>query len=632
MRRPHLGRLSLLLMLWLCLTMNPSHDHPSCAVAQSCEAWDRQPSFCAQFDSWKGPNVFIFVPENQTLDYLKERVAAKVNFVGIFGEDGSLASRCNRFWARLTCATYLRPCVSVPGEEGQEQVLTEPVQPCQSSCFEYDKLCREHLERLGVPFGKGLYFPPGYSAPLTCQEKETNGQAFYQSASYAVSSNETETYNVTCNVADPNGTAFLICEEPLKTVESSGCGFTCPLPSYTEGQYDAIKDLQSTLAWFSWGGSLVVILSYSLHSTLRHFPANLILMTAVAAHIQSVGMILPTFVGYHNTWCGFDTTYVTPEAYLRPASSNTEEGIFGLHFHLSKLRVQSGLCTFQGWLVQMGFLSSTMWWGIVAFNMFLSVFLGRKLPNTKRWNLALQVVFHVCGWVVPCFLMIIPAAAEAISFGPGSTFCSLDSAGIFFLLFWALPVGIILVVGTLLFVTSLTRLLRFAYQLHELRKACGTYFRVVLFILIYFVLITFIFAYSLRVVSAKDSIEEGYAHYYVCLIRRFDNCTLSDGVHNYPLAVLRSIGYSSLGLLLFLTFCITPAMGRFWWRFFDNLRQGRFTDLLTSDKTQSINNSGKNNYKTASRNSNNNNISSTTVMPPEVAMESVVDEEDQSNT
>ncbi|KAL6060326.1 hypothetical protein QOT17_013623 [Balamuthia mandrillaris] len=440
-------------------------------------------------------------------------------------------------------------------------------------------MCREYVESQNLPFGVSLYYPPGYAQPMTCQEIDTDGQPFYQTEDYTVTLSNNQTYELQCNSLLTNATTFIICEDPLYTVEGSNeCGFTCPLPAFTGNEYDTLKVLQLVLGWLSWLGSLVVILSYALHNKLRKFPSNLILMAAVAAHAESVGIILPTFFGYENTWCGFDTNYVVPE-------SSIENAKLTLHFNIEDLALESGLCTFQGWLLQMGFLSSTMWWGIVAFNMFLSVYFGNKLPTTKTWTVGLQVVLHICGWAVPVLLLLIPAAAGAISFSPGGTFCSLGPANAYFLTFWAIPVGIILLVGTSLFMASLVRLLQFARKLKELKKTCGTYFRVILFILIYLVLITFIFSYSLRVVSARDTIEDGYSDYYECLIKRENNCTLSESVHNYPLVVLRSIGYSSLGLMLFLNFCISPSMGRFWWRFLQHLREGRFSSMFTSDKT-----------------------------------------------
>ncbi|KAL6080197.1 hypothetical protein QOT17_000574 [Balamuthia mandrillaris] len=429
--------------------------------------------------------------------------------------------------------------------------------------------CTAYFDSLNFPVGIGLYFPPNSSAPLTCQEQDTNGESFYQTANYTVAvslPNQTQTiyHDMQCNnMATRNG-SYVICEEPLYTLEKSNeCGFICPLPSYNDGQLDSIKVLQLVLGWFSW---------------LRQFPSNLILMTAVAAHAESVGMILPTFFGYDNTWCSFDTTYLMPNSYV-------ENRMLTVDFDIEALTVNSGLCTFQGWLVQMAFLSSTMWWGIVACNMFLSVFFGKKLPTTKAWNIGLQVTFHVCGWVVPVVLMTIPAAAGQIGFAPGASFCSLDSADIYFLVFWAIPIGSVLLVGTLLFLASLIRLLQYARKVKELKKTCGTYFRVILFILIYLCLISFIFSYSLRVVSAKDAIEEGYSDYYLCLLSRQPDCSLSEEVHNFGLAVLRSIGYSSLGLLLFFNFCISPSMATFWWRFFKHVGQGRFSSMFTSEKT-----------------------------------------------
>ncbi|KAL6060314.1 hypothetical protein QOT17_013613 [Balamuthia mandrillaris] len=553
------------------------------ADGQTCEPWDKIPSFCAQFEEWQGSDVHIYVPKNASLAALEESVAYAINLVGALGYDGSLASRCNHMWVRLNCATHLRPCARVKTANAYiAEALVQleaPVQPCKSTCLEYVNACTEYVESFGLHVGGSLYFPPGFEAPLTCLENDTNGEPLYQTAHYAVQSTAAKrAFEVQCNELPANGT-FLVCEPPLTTVEGTNdCAFVCPLPAYKEDQYDAVKTLQLVFGWLSWVGSMIVILSYSLHSKLRRFPSNLIRMTAIAAHLESVGMILPTFFGYNNTWCGFDTQYLMPDSRI----ANQQ---LSLSFRIESLLVHSPLCTFQGWLIQFGFLSSTMWWGIVALNICLKVYFSKLMPKKKVWSVGLQVIFHVCGWVVPAFLMLIPAARDEINFAPGGTFCSLSSADAFFLAFWAIPVGIILLVGTLLFVSSLVRLLWFARQLNKLRKTCETYFRVILFVLVYLSLISFIFAYSLRVVTAKDTIEDGYSNYYQCLITiKKKDCSLPAQVHNYPLAVLRSIGYSSLGLLLFLTFCITPSMGRFWWCFFRHIIQARFSLLLPSDE------------------------------------------------
>ncbi|KAL6060325.1 hypothetical protein QOT17_013622 [Balamuthia mandrillaris] len=411
---------------------------------QRCEAWDGMPAYCTQFDGYKQPDTHIYVPANTTLTALKERVARAVNVAGALGNDKSLLSQCNRLWAGLNCATHLRPCVAIPALGDELTRLAKPRQPCQGGCRSFVEMCREYLEERNLTLGGSLYYPPGYSQPLTCREIDTDGQAFYQHKDYMVTLSNNQTYELQCNSLLTNATTFIICEDPLYTVKGSNeCGFTCPLPSYTDDRYDTLKVLQLVLGWLSWAGSLVVILSYALQRKLRQFPANLILMTAVAAHLESVGMILPTFFGYNNTWCGFDTAFVIPD-------SSIDNQQMVLYFDIEDLSMHSGLCAFQGWLLQMGFLSSTMWWGIVAFSMFLfvcfflfifitlilllpfllfsycscfphQIYFGEKLPNTKTWNVGLQLVFHVCGWAIPIILIFIPAVADEIVFPPGGT-------------------------------------------------------------------------------------------------------------------------------------------------------------------------------------------------------------------
>ncbi|KAL6060313.1 hypothetical protein QOT17_013612 [Balamuthia mandrillaris] len=314
----------------LVVTLSLFASFPSFVGAQTCERWNGKPSYCGEFEAWQGFDTHIFVPKNKTLEELQTAVAYAINLVGALGYDGSLPSRCNHMWARLNCGTHLRPCALVPtSEDDVIEYIAAPIQTCHSTCLDYlwfltngNKVttCTEYVESQGLEVGASVYFPPGFTAPLTCEEVDTNGAALYQSLSYNSSSfasgSNTETYKLQCNDLPANGT-YLVCEPPLTNVEdTNNCGFVCPLPAYTEEDYDSLKTLQLVLGWMSWTGSLVVVLSYGLHNKLRQFPSNLILMAAVAAHAESVGMILPTFFGYHNTWCGFDTTYLMPESDL----------------------------------------------------------------------------------------------------------------------------------------------------------------------------------------------------------------------------------------------------------------------------------------------------------------------------
>ncbi|KAL6060324.1 hypothetical protein QOT17_013622 [Balamuthia mandrillaris] len=220
---------------------------------QRCEAWDGMPAYCTQFDGYKQPDTHIYVPANTTLTALKERVARAVNVAGALGNDKSLLSQCNRLWAGLNCATHLRPCVAIPALGDELTRLAKPRQPCQGGCRSFVEMCREYLEERNLTLGGSLYYPPGYSQPLTCREIDTDGQAFYQHKDYMVTLSNNQTYELQCNSLLTNATTFIICEDPLYTVKGSNeCGFTCPLPSYTDDRYDTLKVLQLVLGWLSW--------------------------------------------------------------------------------------------------------------------------------------------------------------------------------------------------------------------------------------------------------------------------------------------------------------------------------------------------------------------------------------------
>ncbi|KAL6069116.1 hypothetical protein QOT17_007838 [Balamuthia mandrillaris] len=119
------------------------------------------------------------------------------------------------------------------------------------------------------------------------------------------------------------------CKPPLENLgDTNNCAFKCPLPANTEDQYDSVQTLQ--LSWFSW-----VRRAFGSHSILRppQQPANSILM---AAHAKFVGMIHPKFVGYDNTWCGFDSAFLVPD-------SKAAGGTLVITFRMEDLSVKSGL-------------------------------------------------------------------------------------------------------------------------------------------------------------------------------------------------------------------------------------------------------------------------------------------------
>ncbi|KAL6052673.1 hypothetical protein QOT17_018469 [Balamuthia mandrillaris] len=588
------------------------------AHSETCEKWDRQPELCSRFQGYAGDETYIYVPEGSTLAQLKSLISSAINIINTMGSTFSSKEYCNTRYLMLACATLLRPCETLPlpktitGDNQQREVtpLLIPKQPCRELCEEYNSPeCQVTATQLGLPLGLGLYFPKNYSAPISCINETEFAVPFYLEDGKNVTvplrqlvGEEEEAnlpeewrggnWTMSCNAMSVDDFG-LSCVEPLvPDYDNNRCVFECPLPSYSEEQYENIKILQLVFGWLSWAGSLLVALSYGVHPSLRAFPANLILMTAIATNIATFAIILPTFATYQKTWCGVD------DAYLFPTLDIVDE-VVGAYFEfkMDELLVKSHLCSFQGFVLMFGFLSTTMWWVIISFNMFLTVYFRERLPTGKLWNISLQVTYHGVGWVVPFVLTLIPTAADRMAFGPGDTFCfvSPEDNRAYFITFWALPVAIALLVGLVLFAAAIVRILRLAISLGEGKKACMTYYRLGLFILIFMIVYACIFAYTLQVATNLETIEEGYSEYFTCLITGLEGCTLSEEVNNYHLAGLKGFAYAVLGFLLFLNFCLSEAVGKLWWRLLKGVARGRLPSLRRSET------SNRSSHKTTKR-------------------------------
>jgi len=100
------------------------------------------------------------------------------------------------------------------------------------------------------------------------------------------------------------------------------------------------------LAFFSQVTTALLIITLVVNPRSRDFPRNLVIMTAAAANIAAGAIILPTYAGYDNTWCG-GTALLIPQLQLVSADSY---GLPEISFNIdeSVLDFQSSLCTFQG--------------------------------------------------------------------------------------------------------------------------------------------------------------------------------------------------------------------------------------------------------------------------------------------
>jgi len=370
------------------------------------------------------------------------------------------------------------------------------------------------------------------------------------------------------------GAALLVpldCNNPLEyDPHQGGCAFTCPLPALSDDEYYSAKVMQGVIGWFSWVGTVFLVFNYVLIPSLRRFPKNMILMTAIAANIAAGAIILPTYAGYDNIWCGGETIYFHPHYDIPPAppnSTSTQSQDFVISFRYNELLSGSSACTFQGAMLQFGYLAATFWWGLIALNIFMEVCFMNLLKLDSAWGKWARIIFyHVVGWGVPFVLMVIPASADRIKFAPGGTYCfvSAEDNQAYQLTFWFLPVGITLLLGFTFFTVAIIRITVMMFVLRKLDQM-WRYIRLLVFIFLYLFLFCFIFSYHIQLEVDRTTITDGYADYFHCLISpNPDSCHLSADVSNYSLVMLKGFAISVLGFLLFLVF-ISWEILRFWY-------------------------------------------------------------------
>ncbi|KAL6051978.1 Frizzled-9 [Balamuthia mandrillaris] len=577
--------------------------------ADTCQQWSGVPVVCQQFGL--KPGQWLFVPEWFNGGEVDERLVGGMNDLELIVIDRTYSAQflapklqeCAGGAMKFVCTSWLRPCVMV-----DDKPVVFPQQTCHKTCVDYVNNCTELLTGAGVAPGVGYLKPRGITWDLwSCDmpDEAAHNTSFYQAANYSFTAPLLEDRNTLvnvstqCNPADKvEGPAGVSCNSPLEANEEGVCVFTCPLPSLTESQYDALEIIQYLFGWLSWAGSMFLCLSYAGHPQLRSFPANLILMTAASAHIASLAFILPTFVGKEDVWCDGGAEFV-PYVYVnQPTAGGRQDpsDAVTIQVDADSLLVKGSWCSLQGLLLQFGFLSGTFWWAIVVFNIFLEVYFP-KLKDRVRTSKV--IAYHCIAWGLPAVFTIIPVAADRISFNNAGSFCfiSYEDSNAYQMACWFIPVGLVLLAGSIFFLLSLGKLIPLFLKTSDRkkrRKLMGVYSRLMLFVAGLLGVYLFIFIYTIVTESNKDEISEGYEDYYSCLLfvnypdYPRDSCSLSASVTYYPLVVLRALGFSILGFLLFLNFVTSTSM-IFWGRVFLALIPPSGTPLTECPKAVTAN-------------------------------------------
>ncbi|KAL6057743.1 hypothetical protein QOT17_015245 [Balamuthia mandrillaris] len=490
----------------------------------TCQPRSNRASFCSQFPGMaEGDLIFVddrkvplpdgtLVQNSIVVQELWLEGTLKLSLLRL----PTLTERCGDLLLNSLCSTFLRPCI-----RNGDEVLAQPVMPCHQDCKGFLEECDGQV---AFP-GAAMWLPEGEmiqeGGVLECNETDINARniSFWQNETYlwedAEGGWQTTLVCLRVNVED----STVSCDGELVST-GKRCAVPCPAPGVTDQQYETIHIMQSVLGVFSWLGSILLIAAFLMSPSLRSFPANLVLMVAICAHIAAWAMIVPLVAGNEEVWCGDEV--FTPDVTMEVEVATVE-------FDMESLSAKSGLCTFQGVLLHFGFMGMSIWCFFVTLNLFLEVTFATKING--RLVRVRVIGYHCMGWALPFLFMLIPAAADKYAYPPGASSR----------------------MKTTVFGGSSS-----ALQSPQSRaKVLRTYLRLMIFILLFLVCWICQFAYEMNYTLHEEDITSGYEEYLRCLFinaERLPSCELSEAVANYELMVLKGIGYTFMGLLLFLLF------------------------------------------------------------------------------
>ncbi|KAL6059727.1 hypothetical protein QOT17_014036 [Balamuthia mandrillaris] len=551
----------------LCFFVNAS-------LGQSCATWNGEPSICAQSPQYQ-PGMQFYVPPGWTAEEMIEQLvgatSATFSFVATNSEELFV---CQMASIAGLCSSWLRPC------DNTSFPITVPVQQCSTVCEALWKECLQFAEMADAVDQVGLawYRPEGHPLPLVCETAyELYGQdnvsrPLFETPEYNVTiGNQTKSFSC-YNQTKYSGYLVTQCPDPMQVFMDGvfpRCFFVCPFPYYEEENYDALNIIQVVLGWLSLISTAVTFILFALNPMLRKFPINMLFFLLLSLHILSWGMVMPSLAsdGKEGIWCGGeDQPYdeLTEKENMKIEKDENGKDVYFSELIMGDNAVaKNTACSIQGGIIYFGILSATVWWCLVGFNTGFSVLLlllGRfEEMEQKTWFQRTKMgVFFFLGVILPLILSISLFTADAFGFMYSSAFCFItdEEDKAFLIAFWFAPSGFMLLICLTCTIFTVFHLVRTAMKQGGklLLRTVPNLSRIIAFMLVFLVCYVFIFSYDIHLARNSEAINEETQKYVNCLLWPFGGnagkeCQFDEELAGFPGAVIKSLAFSSLGLL-----------------------------------------------------------------------------------
>jgi hypothetical protein len=219
------------------------------------------------------------------------------------------------------------------------------------------------------------------------------------------------------------------------------CVYPCPTSQWSQGEWDAGITVMIVSAAGSWILGAFVLVSLCLIPSRRNFPGNLFIYIGCCSFAMNSALIFFSIVvgGPTNLVCTDD--YVSVAVVPSNAAANNGAGV---------------PCILQGAILVYFGLAANYWWLGLCILIFGTICLNKYIHFIKRF----QWINHIIAWGLPLISVICLLAGQTIGSQNGTLpYCFADIGNEWWAwsLFW-IPIGLTLLVGTILILISVVRL------------------------------------------------------------------------------------------------------------------------------------------------------------------------------
>jgi len=386
----------------------------------------------------------IYIPYDTSFALL-EGTASYLGFMEKFIPPTSEGAECYRAFRRQLCTNIFQPCDDTL-LTGLSPMMKAPFPsfPCRNDCEDYVSKCRFPTSVLSqLPVELSYFLAPncssvGHKFPTSspCGRPSTTQQPvadFPITSTTFPSASLPVTIQTQCNAINENITNAMMfvpfCPEPLvvpddpaDVIDGTGCALPCPLILYTREEWETTDTMTTVFMVFSVVFNGFLFVTWILFDSKRK--QTYVVMFAANVFFMTLALIIGAIITNGH-----------------PGQINCANNA-----HFLTQDDADHYCPWQAVFVHLFALSGGIWWSVIAFDIFLLLFLGVRLsPKDTRRK---KMIYFLVAEGFPLLTVCIGAGLKGFGQNGSLGWCFLTGTNnaAEWTLFWV-PIIICTVVG-----------------------------------------------------------------------------------------------------------------------------------------------------------------------------------------